>query len=72
MTIAGLDRYLTQEPPDDFTPWCEWCANFIECTDQQWIDYEKQMDKFMDRLYDKGHTPEYAAKIISRWVKSQK
>jgi len=65
---ASLDRYLTQEPPDD-TWWFESCAESIQCTDKQFDDHEKSIDKWMDFMFDKGSTPAYAANIISKILK---
>lgn len=63
MTIKGLDRWLTTEPPDDATPWFERCADLINPWSEE---HDKQIDKWMERLYEKNYTPEYAAKIISK------
>lgn len=73
----SLDRYLTQEPPDD-SWWFEKCAELIP--DRTWeliltqdhkkeIKFSDAIDKWMDRLYDKGYTPERASQIIIYAIK---
>lgn len=57
----ALDRYLTQEPPDD-TWWFEQCAEYIEPD----IDVNnKKIEKWMEYLFNKGYEPQQAAKLIN-------
>lgn len=55
----ALDRYLTQEPPDD-TWWFEQCAEHIESD----VD-DKKIEKWMEYLFNKGYEPQPAAKLIN-------
>lgn len=64
----SLDRYLTQEPPDD-TWWFEKCADLLKCP--YLPEYESKIEKWMDFLFSKDHTPEYAANLIDKLIFKQ-
>lgn len=72
MTIKGLDRYLTTEPVDNFTPYVEQIVDKFSddfyYENQNWLDeYTGQFNKWCNRIFDrKDWSPEQAAKIIER------
>lgn len=69
--INGLDRYLTSEPEDNFTPWVEAIANampeasytehYAMCFDQSPLE-----SKWLEKLYKTDKTPEECAALILR------
>lgn len=69
---AGLDRYLTQGPPDDgMDDWCEELESKLSSEfynkNEDWITYcDTQCNKWMNKLFNKDKSPEEAAKIIER------
>lgn len=73
----SLDRYLTTEPEDRFTPWVEDVYNAYgeDFYKMAYGDSDKAIPHFEDstvengwlnKLYDKGYSPEQAAKVIER------
>ena len=69
----SLDRYLTSEPEDYFTPYCDeiiekyisddFYKNYYEDSVLMNSDIE---DRWLSKLFRKGYTPEEAAKIFER------
>lgn len=73
----GLDKYLTTEPVDDFTPYCE---EVYDCfSDEFYLEvYEKNSkfensdleNKWLNKLFNKEVKPYKASKIIEKAYKS--
>lgn len=61
----SLDRYLTQEPPDD-TWWFEQTAELLTCPDNP--ETERKIEKWMDYLFNKEYSPQDAAKLIDKTI----
>jgi hypothetical protein len=69
---TSLDRYLTTEPDDGYTEWCEdvlgnQISERFYNQNEKWIDESNgQCNKWLNKLFNRGiDTPE-AAKIIER------
>lgn len=62
----GLDRYLTSEPVDNFTPWCEAVGEHY--TDEFWDENEKEFvnseleNKWLQKLQNKVQAMDYNEK----------
>ena len=66
---ASLDRYLTSEPPDDFTPWVEHVLdNYTINMNTEFEDSEIE-NKWLNYLYDKEYSPKEAARLIEKTYK---
>lgn len=63
----SLDRYLTQEPPDD-SWWFEKCSDLIKISEELWNKYEQRVEIWMEFFFNRERTPEYAAKIIEALI----
>lgn len=62
----ALDKYLTQEPPDD-TWWFEQCADLLTCP---YIpETEPKIEKWMEFLFNKDYSPKQAALLIDKTIK---
>ena len=66
----SLDRYLTTEPEDYFTPWGEkvielFPENFFNENEDWVLDYDGLCNKWMNKLFN-SKTPEQASLIIER------
>lgn len=71
----SLDRYLTSEPEDNFTPFCEqvdeaFSDEFYE-KNESWISFQDGLcNKWLNKLYKTGDgDAEKAARIIERAYK---
>lgn len=72
----SLDRYLTSEPQDDFTPFCEALEDNLKEVLWEKLEQERgsawtknqraQIDIIEERLFMKGVEPNRAAKIVTR------
>lgn len=67
----SLDKFLTAEPADNLTPWCE--LVYEDLTDEfynmhtEWLDsYNGQCNTWLNKLYNKSKDPKVAAQIIQR------
>ena len=74
--IKGLDKYLTSGPPEDgFDNWSEdVCGHYISDEfynkNEAWFDeFNGQLNKWLNKLYDNDLSPKDAAKIIERAFK---
>ncbi len=59
--MEGLDKYLTTEPEDNFTPWCEEVTdNFTQeffDKNEDWIkDGSGLCSKWMNKLFDRAQS----------------
>lgn len=66
----SLDRWLTTEPEDNFTPWIEWMYDKLDalgCPEE----YESS-DKVLNYLYGRGYSSEEAANLIFKTFKPKK
>lgn len=69
---ASLDKYLTTEPDDGFDRWCEDIIGnkvsdtFYEKNEERLNKYDGQCNKWLNKLFNGGFSPEDAAKIIER------
>jgi len=68
---TALDRYLTSEPDNGFTDYCEavteaFTDEFFDKNETWIIDETEQIDKWLDKLFYKEIEPKQAAKIIER------
>lgn len=62
-----LDRYLTEEPPDDVTPWLEaldYTLSTFYISDSEYQKHRVAFEKWEVYLYSKGYTPGEAGKLI--------
>lgn len=68
----SLDRYLTSEPEDDYTPFCEQVDEFLPNHIWNFLEanaafFQENTNDIYWKLYRKeGVTPERAAKIVAR------
>jgi hypothetical protein len=66
--MKGLDRYLTSEPEDYFTPFFEAVCELINDSffeqNEDWILYDKECENFIFEAYKKGLSPENIAPLI--------
>lgn len=69
----GLDKYLTKEPEDDFTPFCEKLYEFFDSEFYEEISKEpnsfedsKTANKWLNKLFDESFDPEQGAIIFKR------
>lgn len=68
----SLDRYLTSEPEDNYTPYCEQVlgneiSNEFHKAHEDWLFQDGGLcDEWLWKLYDKGIEPSRAAAIIER------
>ena len=73
----SLDRYLTTEPEDAFTPYCEMVVEAFSDSFYERV-YETDLmigkgfpdskveNKWLNKLFSKGFEPSFSAKIIER------
>ncbi len=66
---ASLDRYLTTEPEDDFTPYVEAICNYVpeEFYNQHesWFDeYDGECNRLLSLCFSEGIEPKQAARFI--------
>jgi hypothetical protein len=68
----SLDRYLTSEPVDTFTPYCEKVLDAVSDDfynkhyDNSGFENSDTENRWLNKLFDKGYSPEEAAKIFER------
>lgn len=63
---VALDRYLTTEPDDDFTPWCEYVANYYSHKFIEEFDKYELENKWLNYLFDKSYEPQEASLLIEK------
>lgn len=68
---VSLDRYLTTEPEDNYTPWIEEVYNnvseqFIQQIEKDDFIDSRIEDMWLNYLYDKGYSPKQAGSLIEK------
>lgn len=73
---TGLDKYLTTEPEDNFTPYCEQVLEHIpdatfNANETLLTSCTGYANTVLNKLYDKGYEPQRAAAIMNRLYKNK-
>lgn len=65
---TSLDRYLTTPPDDGSEEYCftVWDKYTNDITDDKWEENTELFEKWTDKCFDKGLSPEQAGKLIER------
>lgn len=70
---SSLDKYLTTPPDDGYDGWYEQVIEILPDDfyepNQDWLvtsSFDSQCNKWMWKMFRKGHHPEQAGKILQR------
>ena len=70
----SLDRWLTTEPEDSYTPYYEevverFTESFYEAHEESIVCSDGSIPTWIERMYNKGRSPKEAAMTIERLVR---